>query len=143
MKFKSASSNSQATSWIHELRVNSTSYEFEFTSYEINSTSYEFQSTSYEFEFMRIIKSIKTQINSFKSSLFFKIISPKIFDNLWGNLYVQFLMITSFFTFPLLYGYGWVCKHWLWKKRPKLCKENSPSPLPPRDDFGEICFFVW
>ena len=56
---------------IYELK--STSYEFKFTSYEFKSTSYEFKSTNYEFkstsyEFKstssRIIKSMKTQINS-------------------------------------------------------------------------------
>ena len=43
--------------------------------------------------------------------------SPKLFGNLWGNSCVQFLMIISCFTFPLL-----------WKKRPKFSTEKSPSP---------------
>ena len=89
----------------------STSYEFEFTSYEFKSTSYKLESTSHEFEFTRIIKSMKIQVNSLKSSSFPKIISPKLFGNSWGNLYVQFLVIISCFTFPLLHGYSWVSKH--------------------------------
>ena len=46
----------------------------------------------------------KTQVNGVKSSWFPKILSPKLFGNWW--LYVQFLMIFSCFTFPLLHGYG-------------------------------------
>ena len=44
----------------------STSYEFEYTSYEFEYTSYKFESTSYEFESTcsRIIKSMKTHVNS-------------------------------------------------------------------------------
>ena len=52
-----------------------------------------------------------------KSSSFPTTISPKLFGNLWGNLCVQFLVIISCFTFPLL-----------WKKRPKFSTEKSPSP---------------
>ena len=64
----------------------STSYEFESTSYKFKSTSYEFKSTSYEFQSTRsrIIKSMKTEVNSLKSSSFSKIISPKLF----GKSYV-------------------------------------------------------
>ena len=43
----------------------------------------------------------KTQVNSLNSSSVLKIISPK----LWGNSYVQFLMIISCFTFPPLHGH--------------------------------------
>ena len=46
----------------------------------------------------------KTQVNGVKSSWLPKILSPKLFGNWW--LYVQFLMIFSCFTFPLLHGYG-------------------------------------
>ena len=92
-------------------KFESTSYKFESTSYVFESTSYEFESTSYEFESTRIIKSIKTQVNNLKSSSFPSIISPKLFGNSWRNLYVQFLMIISCFTFTLLDGYGWVSKH--------------------------------
>ena len=44
----------------------STSYEFKSTSYEFKSTSYELKLTSYEFKCSspRIIKSMKTQVNS-------------------------------------------------------------------------------
>ena len=106
-EFKSTSYEFKSTSYEFE----STSYEFKSTSYEFESTSYEFEFTSYEFESTRIIKSMKTQVNSLKSSSFPKIISPKLFGNSWGNLYVQFLVIISCFTFPLLHGYGWVSKH--------------------------------
>ena len=94
-------------------RVEIQKCEFKSTSYELKSTSYGFASTSYEFESTssRIIKLMKTQVNSLKSSSFSKIISPKLFGNSWGNLYVQFLMIISCFTFSLLRGYGWVSKH--------------------------------
>ena len=73
---------------IQKCDFKSTSYKFESTSYEFKSTSYEFEYTSYEFEFTWIIKLMKTQVSSFKSSSFPKIISPKLFDNSWGKLYV-------------------------------------------------------
>ena len=93
----------KSTSYVFE----STSYEFKFTSYEFESTSLEFESTGYEFESTscefestsrkfestRTISSMKTQVNSLKSSVFSKIVSPKLFGNSWGNLYVQFLVI--------------------------------------------------
>ena len=53
-----------------------------------------------------IVKSIKTQERSLKISPCLKIISPKLFNNSWGNSYVQFLVIISCFTFPPLHGYG-------------------------------------
>ena len=87
-------------------RVEIQKCEFKSTSYEFKSTSYEFESTSHEFESTRIIKSMKTQVNSLKSFSFSKIISPNLFGNSWGNLYVHFLVIISCFTFPLLHGYN-------------------------------------
>ena len=54
----------------------------------------------------RIIKSMETQVSSLKSSSFLKIISPKLFDNSSGNLYVQFLVVISCFLFPPLHGFG-------------------------------------
>ena len=82
-----------------------TSYEFNFTSYEFKSTSYEFRSTIYEFSstcygFNSLLK--QQSVNSFTN-----IISPKLLrhlGNLWGNSYVQFLVIISCFPFPLLHG---------------------------------------
>ena len=53
-----------------------------------------------------IIKSIKTQLSSLKSSSFPKILRPKLFGNSWGNWYFPFLVIISCFTLPLLHGYG-------------------------------------
>ena len=78
-KFKSTSYEFKSTS--SEFKF--TNYEFKSTSYEFTSTSSEFKSTSYEFKFTnsRIIKSMKTQVNSLKSSLFPKIISPKLFGS--------------------------------------------------------------
>ena len=102
----------------HELRV--TSYKLRVESLKARVESLkprveiqkcEFKSMSYEFESTRIIKSMKTQVNRLKSSSFPKIISPKLLGNSWGNLYVQFLVIISCFTFPLLHGYGRVSKH--------------------------------
>ena len=52
----------------------------------------------------RIIKSMKIHVNSRKSSSFPKIKSPKLFGNLWGNSYVQFLVKIFCFTFQLLHG---------------------------------------
>ena len=72
LKFKSASSNPWVTS--SNLRVTTSS--------------------------PRIIKLMKTQVNSLKISSFPKIINPKLF--------------------------GWVSKHQLWKKRPKFSTEKSP-----------------
>ena len=80
-------------------RVEIQKCEFKSTSYEFESTSYEFETTSYEFESTRIVKSMKTQVNSLKRSSFSKIISPKLFGNSWGNLYFQFLVIVTDFSF--------------------------------------------
>ena len=105
--FKSTSYEFESTSY----ELESTNYAFESPSCELESTSYEFKSTSYGFEFTRIIKLMKTQVNSFKSSSLPKMISPKLFGNSWGNLYVQFLVIIFCFTFQLLHGYSWLSKH--------------------------------
>ena len=72
---------------IYELRV-------PFTSYESNP-----RVTSSN---PRNIKSIKTEVNSLKSSSFCNIVSPKLFGNSW--LYFQLLVIISCFTFPPLHG---------------------------------------
>ena len=88
MKFKSAVSKSM-------------SYEFISTSYELRLQNLQVTSSN-----PRIIKSMKSQVSSLKSSSFLKIVSPKLFGNSWGNSYVQFLVITSCFTFPPLHGYG-------------------------------------
>ena len=109
-KFKSKSSSYEFKSTRYELK--STRYELKSTSYKFKSTSYEFKSTGLEFKSTssssnpRIIKSMKTQVNSLKSSSFLKIVSPELFVNLWGNSYVLFLVIISCFTFPTLHDYG-------------------------------------
>ena len=63
-------------------KFKSMSYVFKSTSYKFKSTSCEFKSTSYEFKSTRsrIIKSIKTQVNSLlkQPSKTHKIISPKL-----------------------------------------------------------------
>ena len=76
-QFESTSYEFKSTSYEFE----STSYEFESTSYEFESTSYMFESMSHKFESTEIIKSMKTQVNSLKSSASPKIISPKLFGN--------------------------------------------------------------
>ena len=85
-EFKSTSYEFKSTSY----EFKPTSYEFESTSYEFKSTSYKFKPTSYEFQSMiyelkstssRIIKWMKTQVNSLNSPSFPKIISPKLFGN--------------------------------------------------------------
>ena len=150
-KLKNTSWNSKVQVEIQKCEFRSTSYEFEFTSYQFESISYEFKSTSYEFkstsylfestnyQFELLVQKLKRQLNSLKSSSFPNTISPKYLGNLWGNLYVQFLMIISCFTFPLL-----------WKKRPKFFTEKSPSsrlflgnllfPLVNVTDFSLISF---
>ena len=110
-EFKSTSKEFNSTSYEFKstsYKFKSTSYEFKSTSYELKSTSHEFKSTSYELKSTssRIIKSMKTQVKSLKSVSFPKIISPKLFDNSWGNSYVQFLVIISCFMFTLLHGYS-------------------------------------
>ena len=73
----------KVTLWESKTRV--TSYEFKSMSYKFKSTSHEFKSTNYDFkstiyEFKstssRIIKSMKTRVNSLKSSSFPKAIIP-------------------------------------------------------------------
>ena len=103
-----------------------TSYEFKFTSYELKSTSYEFKSTSYEFKFTsyefkfmsyefkptssRIIKLMKTQVNKhLKQPSKTHFLRSSVLNCL-GNSYVEFLVIISCFTFPLLHGYGFNIK---------------------------------
>ena len=106
----------------YELRV--ARQELGVTSWKLKNTSWMFKSTIWNFKSVssnprvtssnlrvpssnpRIIKSIKTQVNNFKSCLFPKIRSPKLFGNLWGNWYVQFLMIISCFKFPLHHSYS-------------------------------------
>ena len=72
--------------WYGEARV---------TSCELRVTSYEFKAQKHELKFKSassnplVIKSMKTQGNSLKSSSFPKIISPKLLGNSWGNSYVQ------------------------------------------------------
>ena len=102
-KFKSKSSSCEFKSTRYELK--STRYELKSTSYKFKSTGLEFKSTSSSSN-PRIIKSMKTQVNSLKSSSFLKIVSPELFVNLWGNSYVLFLVIISCFTFPTLHDYG-------------------------------------
>ena len=72
-KIKSTSWKLKSTSWNSKVRVKTTSYKFKSTSYLFKSVSYEFKSTSYEFNSTsykfkstrsRIIKSMKTQVNS-------------------------------------------------------------------------------
>ena len=96
-------------------------------SYEFESTSYELKSTSHKFESVRIIKPMKTQVNSLKSSPFAKIISPEWFGSSWGNLYVQFLVIISCFTFPLPHAYGFNFE----KRDLNSPQKSHPSLLPP------------
>ena len=86
-----------------------------------------------------IIKWIKTQVSSLKSSSFPKILSPKLFGSSWGNLYFQFLVIISCFTFPLLHGYGFSRKLSEYALTSKEENLNSPQKSHPfRDDFGDI-----
>ena len=104
-EFKSMSCEFISTSYEYEstcYEFESTSYEFESTSYEFKSISYEFQSTSHEFESTRIIKSMKTQVNSLKSSSFHKIVSPKLFSNSWGNLYIQFFVLRFHYSMAMI-----------------------------------------
>ena len=95
-EFKSTSYKFKPTSY----KLKSTSSEFKYRICEFKSTIYEFKSTSYDFKSTssRIIKSMKTQVNSLEGSLFPKIINPKLFCNSWGNSYVRFLVIISCFT---------------------------------------------
>ena len=96
-------------------RVESLKARVEVQKCEFKSTSYEFKSPSCGFKPRvtslnppatssnpRIIKSMNTQVSSLKSFPFLKVISPKLFGNLWGNSYV----IVSCFTFPRLHSYG-------------------------------------
>ena len=78
----------------HELRVDSLKarvqiHEFQFTSYEFKYTGYEFRSTSYEFKSTssRIIKSMKTQVNTLNIFPFPKILSLKLLGITRGNSY--------------------------------------------------------
>ena len=79
----------------YELQVESLKGRVESLKARVEIQKGEFESSSYDFKSTRIIKSIKTQENSFKCSSFPKTISPKLFRNSWSNLYVQFLVIIS------------------------------------------------
>ena len=98
-KLKSTGWNSKGRVKIHELQVQIHKYEFKFTRFEFKFAGYEFKSTS-----SRNILSMKTQVNSLKTSSLTKIQSLKSFSSWWGNSYVHFLVITSCFTFPLFHG---------------------------------------
>ena len=66
VKHKLRVENLKARVKIQKCEFKLTSYEFKSTSYEFKSMSYEFKPTSYEFKSTssRIIKSMKTQVNS-------------------------------------------------------------------------------
>ena len=65
----------------YQLRVESLKVRVESLKAQSKIEKWEFNATSYEVESTRIIKSKKTQVSSFKSSSFFKIISRKLFGN--------------------------------------------------------------
>ena len=91
----------------------------------------------------QITKSMKTQVISLKSSSFLKIINSKLFGHSWGNSYVQFLVIISFFKVSTT---SWLRlqqeAEWL---NNNFGRRDLTFPqkihLSP-DDFGEICFFL-
>ena len=86
LKFKSKSWNSKV--WVASSKLRVTNLNLRVTSSNA-----------------RIIKAMKAQVNSLKSSWFPEIISPKLFSNLWGNWFVQFL-VKICFRFSLFHGYG-------------------------------------
>ena len=91
MKFKSVSSNPRLTS--SNPRVTSSNPWAKSSNSRVTSLITRFTSSN-----PRIIKSIKIQVNSLKSSSFPKILRPKLFGNSWGNSYFQFMVIISCFT---------------------------------------------
>ena len=99
LKFKSASWNPRVTS--SNPRVTSLNPRVTSSNPRVTSSNPRVASSN-----PRIIKSMKTQVSSLKSSSFLNICSPELFGNLWGNSYVQFLVIISCYTFPPLHGYG-------------------------------------
>ena len=120
LKFTNASSSPQVKSWNPRVtssnprvpnsnpRVTSSIYELQLQIYELVSSSNPRITSSnprVTSSNPRIIKSMKTQVNSLNCSSFPTIISPKLFDNLWGNWYVEFLVskqnVTDFSFIPL------------------------------------------
>ena len=137
-KFETTSYEFKCTSYEFEFtsyKFESASYEFEFTSYKFESASYEFEFTSYEFE----STSYEFEFSSFEFESTGS--NPKLFGNSWGNLYVEFLVIISCFTFPLLHGYVWVTNINFERRDLNSLQKGTQPPLPP-NDFGEICFFI-
>ena len=138
------SSNPRVTSTdftIYEFK--SKCYKFKSTSCKFKSTRYEFKSASYEFKFIsyefksttsRIIKSMKTHVNSLKSSSFHKIISPKLL----GKFVRQ--RVRSVSRNNLLFYFS--TTPWIKLQQEAEWDLNFPqkSHLYP-DDFGEIRFF--
>ena len=138
------SSNPRVTSTdftIYEFK--SKCYKFKSTCCKFKSTSYEFKSASYEFKFIsyefksttsRIIKSMKTHVNSLKSSSFHKIISPKLL----GKFVRQ--RVRSVSRNNLLFYFS--TTPWIKLQQEAEWDLNFPqkSHLYP-DDFGEIRFF--
>ena len=130
------SSNPRVTSTdftIYEFK--SKCYQFKSTSCKFKSTSYEFKSTSYEFKSTtsRIIKSMKTHVNSLKSSSFPKIISPELL----GKFVRQ--SVRSVSSNNLLFYFS--TTPWIKLQQEAEWDLNFPqkSHLSP-DDFGEIRF---
>ena len=80
--------------------------------HKLQVTSWKLKSTSWNSKVQIQIHELWVQIHEslnqwkLKSSLFPKVISPKLLPNSWSNLHNHFLVIISCFTFLLLHGYG-------------------------------------
>ena len=106
LKLKSTSWNSKVRVKIHKLWVQI--YELRVQIHELRDQIHELRVQIHELrvQIQISLSQWKTQVNSLNSSSLLKIISPK----LWGNSYVQFLMIISCFTFPPLHGHDFIKK---------------------------------
>ena len=100
---------------IHELRVQIHEsqvqiHELRAQIHAIRVQTHELQIQIHEFKNHWINEhSSQQSFKADKLNSFPKIISPKLLRRLgdsWGNPYVQFLVIISCFTFPILHGYG-------------------------------------
>ena len=101
-KLKSTSWNSKVRVQIHELWVQIYQLRVQIHESRVQIHELRIQINELGVQIQISLSQWKTQVNSLNSSSLLKIISPK----LWGNSYVQLLMIVSCFTFPPLHGHG-------------------------------------
>ena len=88
------------TSW--KLKSTSWNSNVEVSNSRITSSNVRVTSPNPRVTSSRIIKAMKTQVNTLEIFSFPKVLSLKLFGYSWGNSYSQFLVIISLFYFSTI-----------------------------------------